>query len=473
MASSLWYNKRRNILIILWFFLLLFLLISVTIISIVSSRQVSDLNRTVGNSVIISKENEKVGVDPFYPQELKVLKDHPSIESYNAVAFGNGQLLNANPVLKDKKRFEELKADMEKMGYGTDTCKLFGVTDSKAYTLFTSGGFSLTAGRHIAIDNANDHVVLISTAMAKENNLKIGDSISINATWELTSKIKFDPLPLTIIGLFDYPESSELYQKDLLFDYDQPANYVFIPEDTLEPLFNRYYSPYQFFAYLKDAGQAEGFINDMKKALGDSYNDPAAGGTFNYAYKWDKEWFSTVSKPAAEISNMATTTAAVLGIGIFAIILLIFALLLNGKKYELGIYLTLGESKAKLVIHTVLEELVLLLIALCLACIIGMIAAPSVSRIVMDKPATETNAAIEQKREDIMRHENNGQYLIEKDIRSARTTFYYVNDELNVNGSIGTFMIYLSAGIMILIVALAGQVLFFLRKSPAKLLITK
>jgi ABC-type antimicrobial peptide transport system permease subunit len=139
----------------------------------------------------------------------------------------------------------------------------------------------------------------------------------------------------------------------------------------------------------------------------------------------------------------------------------------------MGIYLTLGESRARLVIQTVAEELTLLLIALLLACLLGVATAPALSRIVMDRPASETNYAIEQQREDIMRYKNHGQYSMHNALNRAQATYFHVNDQLDIKDSMDIFVIYVSAGIIIIIAALAGQVIFFLRKSPAKLLLTR
>jgi putative ABC transport system permease protein len=284
---------------------------------------------------------------------------------------------------------------------------------------------------------------------------------------------KKEPIPLTVTGLFDYPRTSNLYEKTVssVFPSDQPANYIFVPGDILSD-YSSWYGPLRLYVYMQDSNQVEKFINDIKIEMGDSTYDPIYW-TLLYDYTWDEEWVSTVNKPAKEISNMATATAVGLGIGIFVIILLIYALLLNRKKYELGILLSLGESKPKLVLQTVLEELALVLVALIVAALLAVLAAPVVSSLVMDKPASETNAAIEHQRDEIVRYEEHGDYVVEGDIKSARTTYFYVNNELNVSGSFGVFIAYASIGIVVIIAALAGQVLFFLRRSPARLLLSK
>lgn len=475
-ALSIWHNKRRNILIILWFFLLLYILISVTIISIASRQQISNLNTTVGNCVIVEKARKEIDnsirKDFFYSKEIQALTEHPYVEKYNAVEVYPGMLVDADPVIEDKEFYAKIQEWAKEGGYEYDECTLFSLTDSENYTLFTSAGFSLVKGRHITAADASNKVTLISSSLAKENNLSIGNSITITAE-NLTMSFlnKTDSLTLTIVGLFDYPETPYSYEKKVIFNEEQPANYIFVPGEVLS-FYCPVYSPTQIIIYLQETGQIEDYINDMKEELGDSYTNPVSG-VFYYNYIWDEEWFSTVSKPTVEVSNIATATAIGLGIGIFIIILLIFALLLNGKKYEMGIYLTLGESRARLVIQTVMEELTLLLIALLLACLLGVATAPALSRVVMDRPASETNTAIEQHREEVARYESHGQYSMPNAINSAKTTYFYVNDQLNVNDSIGIFIIYVSVGIMVIIAALAGQVIFFLRKSPAKLLLTR
>lgn len=473
-ASSLWYHKRKNILITVWFFLLLFLLVSVTLISIASSQQVDYLNANVGNSVIIQKVSD---IDPdkqgsFYSAEIDKIKNLSFVKSYNAVGFYTGRLIDAVPVVIDEKH-DEVYQNMKDLGQEIDSCLLFGLTNTQVYTLFTSAGFTLVQGTHITANDAGRPIALISKTLADKNQLKVGDSISVAVSqiYEQTSG-KTDHLTLTIAGLFSYPQDSSLNKKGSLsyFPSEQPANYVFIPTDVLTSYYS-WYPPVQLYVYLQDSEHIQTYIDGIKKEIGDSTVDPI-DGTLLYDYKWDEDWASTVSKPAEEISDMSTSVAVWLGIGVFVIILLIFAMLLSGKKYEMGIYLSLGESKAKLVIQTALEELVLVLTALVLAVVFGIIAAPSISSLVMDKPASETNAAIEQQRDELTRNEEYGIYSAENDLDSARTTYFYVNNELNVGGSIGTFIAYALVGIVAIIVALSGQVLFVLRKSPARMLLS-
>lgn len=473
-ALSLLYHKRRNILIISWFFLLLFLLISVTIISIASAQQVANLNNSVGNCVIMKKISnlDKDMQGPFYSREIEKLICLPFVRSLNAVGFHSGRLVDTAPVVADSKN-EKVFHDMKESGKELDSCMLFGLTNTERYTLFTSSGFTLAKGAHITAEHAGKPVALISRSLADKNQLNVGDNISISVPSVLEQLAgKTEPLTLTIVGLFNYPHDSSLNKKASLsvFPSEQPGNYIFIPTDVLAS-YNSWYAPLQLFVCLQDSERIEDYIGGIKKEMGESTVD-SIHGTLLYDYTWDEDWVSTVSKPAEEISDMATAVAVGLGIGIFIIILLIYALLLNGKKYEIGIYLSLGESKAKLVFQTVLEELALVLAALVLALLLGVVAAPSISSLVMDKPAAETNTAIEQQCDEITRYEDHGIYSADIDINSTRTTYFYVNGELNVEGSLGAIFIYVAIGIVVVIAALAGQVVFFLRKCPARLLLS-
>jgi putative ABC transport system permease protein len=459
-----------------WFFLLLFLLISVTIISIASSQQVAYLNANVGNCVMMTKISE--GVDgmegPFYSKEADQIKRLPFVWDCNLVGFGSGNLVDAEPIVMDKEMYD-LVIESAKAGGNAapDTCSLFGLTSTQRYTLFTSAGFTLEEGRHITADDAGQRVAVISSPLAKENGLKLGDSIMVTNS-NVDKQLSGDPgtLKLTIIGLFNYPQSSSLYNKDIspIFPGDMPANYVFIPSDTASA-FSVYYSPLRLYVYLRGSEQIEDDIGRIKDEMGEGTTGTIYGPLI-YTYTWDKQWISTVSKPAQEIRNMATAAAMGLGIGILVIILLIYALLLNGKKYEMGIYLSIGESKRKVVIQTVLEELVLVLAALALAAFMGILTAPGISSIVMEKPAMATNAAIEQQRDELIRYEDHAAYNIASDISSARTTYFYVNDRISVQDSFGVLIVYASGGIVVIILALTSQAVLFLRRSPAKLLLS-
>jgi hypothetical protein len=109
-VSSLWYHKKRNILITIWFFLLLFLLVSVTIISIASSQQVDYLNANVGNCVVMTKISEGTeGMEgPFYTREAEQLKTLPFVKDCNAVGFSWGNLVDDVPVVKDKELYAKI-----------------------------------------------------------------------------------------------------------------------------------------------------------------------------------------------------------------------------------------------------------------------------------------------------------------------------------------------------------------------------
>lgn len=473
-ALSLWHHKRRNILITVWFFLLLFLLISVTLISIASSQQVDYLNANVGNTVIINKVGD---VDPkmqgpFYSREIDKISSLSFVKNYNAVGFHAGRLVDAAPLVADEK-YEKVFQSMKDSGQELDSCMLFGLTNTQIYTLFTSSGFTLAEGAHITAEDTGKPIAVISKPLADKNQLKVGDSIDVTVP-QIDEQYsgKKDQLTLTIAGLFSYPQDSSLNKKasQSYFPSEQPANYVFIPTDVLTSYYS-WYAPLHLYVYLQDSEKIENYIDNIKKEIGDSTVDSILG-TLLYDYTWDEDWANTVSKPAKEISDMAATVAVGLSIGIFVIILLIYAMLLSGKKHEIGIYLSLGETKAKLVFQIALEELALVLAALVLAIVLGVAVAPSVSSLVMDKTAFETNAAIEQQCDELTRYEQHGIYSAEMDISSARTTYFYVNDELNVGGSLGVFIVYVYIGIVVIFVALAGQVLFFLLKSPARLLLS-
>jgi len=483
-ALSIWHNKRRNILIILWFFFLLYILISVTIISIASRQQVSYLNKTVGNCVIVEKARGVPGGikdekerDIFHRNEIETLTQHPYVESYNAVGFDCGNLVDAEPFIRDKELYARIQERGEEFGIDTsyltkDNYTIFSLTNTESFTLFTSGGFTLVEGRHITDADSNNKVALISSPLAEVNNLSVGDSITITA-WSYMMEVlnKTDSLTLEIVGIFDFPETLDFTVFESSMDSDYPANYIFAPGEVLS-FYCGGYSPFLINVYLHETGEIEEYIADMRKELGDVYDDPERG-EFYYNYIWDEEWYSTVSKPIIEVSNITTATAVVLGIGIFIIILLIYALLLNSKKYEMGIYLTLGESKARLVIQIVLEELALLLVALILACLLGLATAPALSSMVIDRSASEINFAIEEQREDMIRYENNGQYSMWNAISRAEVTYSNVNEQLDIKDSINIFIIYISTGIIVIIAALSGQVILFLRKSPAKLLLKR
>lgn len=139
----------------------------------------------------------------------------------------------------------------------------FSLTNTESFTLFTSGGFKLVEGRHITDADSNNKVALISSPLAKENSLSVGDSITIT-TWSYMMEVlnKTDSLTLEVVGIFDYLETLDFTVFESI-DSDYPANYIFAPGEVLS-FYCGGYAPFLINIYLNETGKIEDYIADMR-----------------------------------------------------------------------------------------------------------------------------------------------------------------------------------------------------------------
>jgi ABC-type antimicrobial peptide transport system permease subunit len=409
-------------------------LIIVTVISTASKLQIDHLKESVGNAVIVQMKSDiSDEKKAFYSADIEILTNHSFVMDYNLISLNPGVLADAVPAIRDPEFYQRLLNSAQEDGRpAPDNCYFVGVTNSSRHTLYSSGGYKLVGGRHLTADDSDKNVTVISKDLAIVNNLGIGDSIAIKPSYLVNNDIT---LELKIVGLY---ECTNTRDKRASMEIIDPENYIFIPESTLSR-FSYYYAPLQLVVYLLDGAQAEQYVKDMTDILGEEYSNPLYG-TFRYIYTWDKEWYQTVSKPVQEISQMSVAIFIIVAVGVYVVILLMSALILNRKKREIGIILSMGETKTNLIVQILVEHLTPILLALFIAGTAAAFTAGNISSMLMTNPAEETNVQIANQRKSEIRR-NMGFYLLENEIKSLRTSYFYIDDRLNIRDSLISYFI--------------------------------
>jgi len=229
-----------------------------------------------------------------------------------------------------------------------NNCNIIGLTNSRYHILFTSGGFNLIRGSHITKRDKEDKIAIISKQLADKNNLRIGDTITVSPDVFSYSSLT---IPLKIVGIYEYV--GDITQTVWSQDYEI-ENYIFMPSEMLQKNFFSY-RPTQLILYVQDLSHIEEYKQEIEKKLDDKYKGSITRVMKQYKYTWDEEWFEIVSRPVQDVNNMAMSMVMIIAVGTYFIILLISILILIGKKREISIYLSTGESKAKLILQMVME----------------------------------------------------------------------------------------------------------------------
>ncbi|MCI5774183.1 MAG: ABC transporter permease [Erysipelotrichaceae bacterium] len=258
------------------------------------------------------------------------------------------------------------------------------------------------------IDNENK-VCLITDELAQLNNLKIGDTITIStqSSSELAamSKAGIDTseldMDLEIIGI--YHNNKQLDPNDTNTQYLQPfevpGNTILMPSTTytrhlydtsliVNPYYQQIYGglesmempSYEDFskinsAYylLDDPLNVEKFVKDYEGELGQYQILNANNDEFN-----------RMARPLDSISMFASLILLIVGVASVIIITLIVALTLKTRTYEMGVLLSMGVSKAKVILQMFVELLIVAVLGFTLSVISGSLIAGKVGEVVLD-----------------------------------------------------------------------------------------
>lgn len=232
-------------------------------------------------------------------------------------------------------------------GPGSDYSRLPSVSNSEYFNYFRRGAFKLVEGRHITPED--DHAVLISTALAERNGLKLGDTITVQCCYDAGG---YPNVSLKIISIY----KSTLDDGGFTTTSTDKRNRLIIDHKAMQEIMMHDVIQY-------DNG-VEFFVDDPRDI------DKIAAQIQKLDLDWscfkltvDNTAYEAVASSLTAMQNMVTG----LIIGIVIVSIGILALILNmwikQRTYETGILLSIGVSKVKIVAQYILETLMIAVIA--------------------------------------------------------------------------------------------------------------
>lgn len=232
-------------------------------------------------------------------------------------------------------------------GPGSDYSRLPSVSNSEYFNYFRRGAFKLVEGRHITPED--DHAVLISTALAERNGLKLGDTITVQCCYDAGG---YPNVSLKIVGIY----KSTLDDGGFTTTSTDKRNRLIIDHKAMQEIMMHDVIQY-------DNG-VEFFVDDPRDI------DKIAAQIQKLDLDWncfkltvDNTAYEAVASSLTAMQNMVTG----LIIGIVIVSIGILALILNmwikQRTHETGILLSIGVSKVKIVAQYILETLMIALIA--------------------------------------------------------------------------------------------------------------
>ena len=297
---------------------------------------------------------------------------------------------------------------------------------------FSEGTFVMKEGRFYTQEEIDDAapVVVITTELAELNNLRVGDVIEVKtmndsdiASQEMYGNAVLEPedytLSLEVIGIYlnhqQLDPSDERY--DWMYRFEAPQNKLLMPATTVNELQYRVYEknyerwvendpeafanqekisyekfnvPSNVVYLLNDPLKVDSFVEDYKDTLGDYIVLDA-----------HNETFKKMARPLDTLSLFSNIIVGIVIVNAVVIITLITALTLKNREYEIGVLLSLGASKMKIVAQFFVELTLVALLGFTLAVLSGSLIAKQVGASVLSYQVDTENQYAEENNENM------------------------------------------------------------------------
>ena len=237
-------------------------------------------------------------------------------------------------------------------GYLENAVTLQAISNVEKDPLFRSEVFKLIEGENIARGEAGK--VLVHEALAKKNQWKIGDKVSLKVLGEEKE------LELFIQGIF----TGKKQEKYTGMSSDFSENMMFTDYATMAQIFGKKKLVTSLKILVSDSEKLATLKAEMNKKSVQSED---------YEISEEENQFSGMVESLDMVKQMIfMMIMAVIGAGII-VLSLVLILWVRERMYEIGILLAIGCSKIKIVGQFILELVLVSLPAMILAAILGRI----------------------------------------------------------------------------------------------------
>ncbi len=223
-------------------------------------------------------------------------------------------------------------------------------------SMFTEEGFVLTNGRHISVDDKN--VVLVHDYLAKQNNLSIGDKIRLALNNEIMEDYEGQTVEAEIIGTFtnEIPQNttnmlSHIFYENVVFT--DPVSYQQLFYETDEIFYE--YADFQ----IDDPAELDTIMDKVKNIDGVDWS-VCVFQRYDADYQNAKEALDT-------LENMVSVMVVIIIVVSLLLLILILALWMRSRVNETGIFLSIGFSKANILLQHICEAMMIAVFAFILS----------------------------------------------------------------------------------------------------------
>ena len=399
--QSLWAKKGRSIIMIAVFSaILIFVLAGLTIRS-GADLATTNAKKSVGATVTLwtnreamfkqsDSEDENSRPDPgsfertpVNLSDAKKIAKLSNVKSYSFEASTSADKSSGiEPISSDSDDSEEESTDEQMAGFGGGGApggmsqgdfQIKGVSESSSYSEFSAGTASLVEGEAITSADEDTNNVLIEQSLAEANDLSVGDKFKIKDSDDKDVEV-------TIKGIYKTSDSGDSMSAQ--FNFMNPSNTIFSSYTMVNTLTGSEGKTIDSAVYnLEDPKDMDSFVKQANKLI----------DTDTFSLETNDQMYQQMLQPLNNVSSFAKNIVILVAVAGVVILTLIIMLSIRERKYEIGVLLSLGESRMKVISQFFVEIFICMIFALGIAAASGNVVGNAVGNQLLSQQTTSQN----------------------------------------------------------------------------------
>lgn len=350
---SLKKNIGKTILLFVIIVVITNLVIAGLSIQSATQKSMDQIRSSLGNDVTLSVDfrnmmkNREPGESVSNENTLTTtmadtLKDLKYVENYNyqISTSANSDSINAVESETDNNQQDTNRPDNQKNQNSTQgDFTISANTTMKYLDSFTNNNYKVTDGRLLTSGDANTNNCVIETNLASDNDLSVGDTFTITTTVNDETIIQ----ELTIVGIYEIQSTNKIGDAH----FNNPVNTIYTDLSIGQTLTGSSENITSAIYYLDDPENAEAFVELAKKKSDIDFD--------TFSLDANDHLYQQNTSSLESMQSFAKMFVWIVVIAGSAILCLILALTIRNRYYEIGVLLSLGQSKVKIIAQQLIE----------------------------------------------------------------------------------------------------------------------
>lgn len=343
---SLKKNIGKTILLFVIIVVITNLVIAGLSIQSATKKSMDQIRSSLGNDVTLSvdfrnmmknrKPSEAVSNETSLTTTMAdSLKDLKYVKNYNYQIFTSA---NSNSISAVETASDNSNNQPEQASNQVDFT-ISANTTMKYLDSFTNNNYKLTKGRLLTTKDQNTNNCVIETNLASDNDLSVGDTFTITTTVNDETITQ----ELTIVGIYEIQSTNEIGSAH----FNNPVNTIYTDLSIGQTLTGSSENITSAIYYLDDPENAEAFVELAKKKSDIDFD--------TFSLDANNRLYQQNASSLESMQSFAKMFVWIVVIAGSAILCLILALTIRNRYYEIGVLLSLGQSKVKIIAQQLIE----------------------------------------------------------------------------------------------------------------------